>query len=291
LADKNMQAPVTTSSTQADKALKFVQLHRQDSIFVLPNPWDVGSARMLAGLGFDALATTSAGFSFSQGRIDRIGETSLEQALAHARDIVSATPLPVSADLENGYGDSPDAVQATIRAAAAAGLVGCTIEDTTGNERNPIYDKAFAIERIRAAVEAVKSLDFPFTLTARAENYLHGRPDLAETIERLQGYEAVGADVLYAPGLRDIETIKTVCQSVGKPVNVVAGIGLSGVTVDDFEKVGVKRISLGSALARMAIGSFLATANNIKHNGRFDQFEHAAGFSEIEALLQRGGHL
>lgn len=274
--------------SQSDKGRLFAALHQRDRVFVLPNPWDVGSAKMLAGLGFEALATTSAGYAFSVGQADFIGSLSRERAIAHANDIVNATPLPVSADLENGYGDSPEAVQETIRAAANAGLVGCTIEDTTGDKSNPIYDKAFAVERIAAAVEAVQSLKVPFTLTARAENYLHGRPDLADTIERLQGYESVGADVLYAPGLPDLTTIKTLCDSVSKPVNVVAGIALKGVSVADLDKAGATRISVGSSLARTAIGSMLKTATDILNDGSFEGFESAAGFSEIEALLARG---
>lgn len=273
---------------QNAKAEHFKQLHYRQKLFVLPNPWDVGSAKMLAGLGFEALATTSAGFAFSQGKLDTIGAMSRDMVIAHAKEIVDATGLPVSADLENGYGDSPEAVQQTILAAAAAGLVGCTIEDTTGDKDNPIYEKSFAIERIAAAVETVKSLDFPFMLTARAENYLHGRPDLADTVERLQGYEAVGADVLYAPGLPDVDTITTVCQSVSKPVNVVAGIALRGITVSDLQACGVQRISTGSSLARTAIGSMLNAARGILDEGQFDAFDTAASFKDIESLIEPG---
>jgi len=251
-------------TSQLEKAQIFKRLHERNALFVLPNPWDVGSAKMLAGLGFEALATTSAGFAFSQGKLDRVGVMQRDDALQHARDIVQATNLPVSADLENGYGDAPEAVQKTIFAAAEAGLVGCTIEDTTGLKDKPIYEKAFAIERITAAVEAVASLDFPFTLTARAENYLHGRPDLDDTIARLQGYEEVGADVLYAPGLPDIDTIKSVCDSVTKPVSV------------------------GSSLARTAIGSMIKASKAILEHGTFDAFETAASFTDIETLIERG---
>ncbi len=275
-------------TNQHAKADAFKRLHERNKLFVLPNPWDVGSARMLAGLGFEALATTSAGFAFSQGKLDSIGAMTRDDIIAHAKDIVDATSLPVSADLENGYGDSPEDVQKTIHAAAAAGLVGCTIEDTTGDKDNPIYDKAFAIERIAAAVEAVKSLDFPFMLTARAENYLHGRADFADTLERLQGYEAVGADVLYAPGLPDLDAIKTVCDSVGKPVNVVAGIGLPGVLSSELEQAGVRRVSAGSSLARVAIGSMINASNAILESGSFAAFDTAASFKEIEDLIQRG---
>jgi len=195
-----------------------------------------------------------------------------DDALRHAPDIVLATNLPVSADLENGYGDAPEEVQRTIFAAAKAGLVGCTIEDTTGVKNKPIYDKAFAIERIAAAVEAVAALDIPFTLTARAENFLYGRPDLDDTIARLQGYEQVGATVLYAPGLPDIDTIKTVCDSVTKPVNVVAGIALLGVSTAQLEQCGVRRVSVGSSLARTAIGSMISASKAILEHGTFDAF-------------------
>lgn len=274
--------------SQHAKADQFVQLHQRDKLFVLPNPWDIGSAKMLAALGFEALATTSAGYAFSQGKLDSIGSVQRDEALEHAKQIVEATDLPVSADLENGYGDSPEEVQKTIHAAAKAGLVGCTIEDTTGDKSSPIYEKSFAIERIQAAVEAVNALDFNFTLTARAENYLHGRPDIDDTLARLQGYEDVGADVLYAPGLPDTHTIKTLCDALSKPVNVVAGIALRGVTTDQLQQCGVQRVSVGSSLARTAIGSMISAANAILDDGRFDAFESAATFSDIEALIKRG---
>lgn len=283
-----MNSTYKACSSQKSKAEVFKQLHLRNKLFILPNPWDVGSAKMLAALGFEALATTSAGYAFAQGQLDTIGAMNRETVLSHAKALVQATSLPVSADLENGYGDSPEDVQKTIFAAAEAGLVGCTIEDTSGQKDKPIYDKTFAIERIAAAVEAVRSLDFPFMLTARAENYLHGRPDLADTLERLQGYEAVGADVLYAPGLPDIATITTVCQSVSKPVNVVVGIGLHGVKVSELQACGVQRISTGSALARTAIGSMLNAANAMLDDGHFEAFDSAASFKDIEALIQLG---
>ncbi len=275
-------------ATQLENAERFAALHKRDSIFVLPNPWDVGSAKMLAGLGFEALATTSAGFAFSQGKLDKIGVMQRDDVLQHANDIVQATNLPVSADLENGYGDSPEAVQQTILAAADAGLAGCTIEDTTGVDSQPVYDKSLAIERIAAAVETVASLDFPFVLTARAENYLHGRPDLDDTLARLQGYESVGADVLYAPGLPDLESIRTICSAVSKPVNVVAGIALRGVSLQQLEQAGVKRVSVGSSLARTAIGSMIDASKAIMEQGSFAAFENAASFKDIEALIEKG---
>ena len=190
------------AASQAERARAFRALHERPGAFVIPNPWDVGTARILAGLGFEALATTSAGMAFALGRRD--GAVSRDDALAHARTIVGATALPVSADLENGFGDAPETVAETIRLAAGTGLVGGSIEDATGDPDRPIYDRSLAVERIAAAVEAARALPFPFTLTARAENFLHGRPDLDDTIGRLQAFEAAGADVLYAPGLRDL---------------------------------------------------------------------------------------
>jgi 2-methylisocitrate lyase-like PEP mutase family enzyme len=269
----------------AEKARLFRSLHERYGIFVLPNPWDVGSAKILAALGFEALATTSAGYAFSRGHIDWVGETGREEALAHAREIIDATPLPVSADLENGFGDSPEAVAETIRRAAEIGLAGCTIEDTSGNREKPIYDKSLAIERIAAGVEAVASLDRTFMLTARAENYLHGRPDFDDTLDRLIGYETAGADVLYAPGLPELDTIRRVCASVAKPLNVVAGIGLKGVTLADLAQCGVRRVSLGSSLARTALGAMLGAAMEIRDRGTFRSLETAASFSEIEELI------
>lgn len=269
----------------ADKADVFHALHERGRIFVLPNPWDIGTAKILAALGFEALATTSAGYAFSRGRVDWIGEVDRDEALAHAREIVQATSLPVSADLENGFGESPETVAETIQLAAAIGLAGCAIEDTSGDREMPIYDKNLAIERIAAGAEAVASLDRRFVLTARAENYLHGRPDLDDTLERLTAYEAVGADVLYAPGLPGLDSIEKVCAAVSKPVNVVAGIGLAGVTLAELEQAGVTRVSVGSSLARTALGAMLGAAQEIRDHGTFTAFESAASFSEIERLI------
>lgn len=272
-----------------EKARAFEALHERDATFVLPNPWDIGSAKILAALGFDALATTSAGYAFSRGRVDWVGEIGRDEALEHAREIVDATSLPVSADLENGFGDSPEAVAETIRQAAAVGLVGCTIEDTTGDPDNPIYDSSLAIERIAAGVEAAAGLDHRFMLTARAENYLHDRPDFDDTLERLTGYERVGADVLYAPALPDLAAIRRVCSAVGKPVNVVAGIGLEGVTLAELHDAGVRRVSVGSALARTALGAMIGAAREIRSNGTFGAFQSAATFAEIESLIKSSG--
>ncbi|MEX0582057.1 MAG: isocitrate lyase/phosphoenolpyruvate mutase family protein [Sneathiella sp.] len=269
-----------------EKAEKFKTLHLREHAFVLPNPWDVGSAKMLAALGFEALATTSAGYAFSSGKGTAIGEISRQEALEHAAGIIAATSLPVSADLENGYGDAPEAVAETVRLAAEIGLAGCTIEDTTDDRDHPIYDRTHAIERIAAAAEVVAKLDRPFMLTARAENYLFGRLDFDDTLARLKGYEAVGADVLYAPGLPDLQTISEVCRSVSRPVNVVAGIGLPGVTVAELERAGVRRISVGSALARVAFGAMVSAATEIHETGSFAPFKSAASFASLEKLIK-----
>jgi 2-methylisocitrate lyase-like PEP mutase family enzyme len=272
--------------SQSDKARAFRALHERPGAFVIPNPWDIGTARMLAGLGFKALATTSAGLAFALGRRDGEGAVSREEALAHARAIVDATPLPVSADLENGFGAAPETVAETIRLAAETGLVGASIEDATGEPNRPIYDAKLAAERIAAAAEAARALRFPFTLTARAENFLHGRPDLDDTIRRLQAFEAAGADVLYAPGLRDLAMIHTVCAAVGKPVNVIMGLSGPAFSVADLAAVGVRRISLGSALSRAALGAFLRAAREVKERGTFTFADAAASFAEIDQFMQ-----
>jgi 2-methylisocitrate lyase-like PEP mutase family enzyme len=266
--------------SQAEKGARFRALHERGT-FVIPNPYDIGSARILAALGFSALATTSAGFAWSLGRRD--GAVTLEQALAHSRDLAGASDLPVSADLENGYADEPKAVAETVRRAAEAGLVGCSIEDATGDKARPIYDAGLAVERVAAAVEAARSLRFPFTLTARAENFLHGRPDLDDTIRRLQSFEKAGADVLYAPGLRDIDTVKKVVSAVAKPVNVLAGA--KGLTVLELGKAGVRRISVGGLLARAAIGGLLAAAQEMKEKGTFAFAETAPTFPAIQEYM------
>ncbi|MGI9406271.1 MAG: isocitrate lyase/PEP mutase family protein, partial [Hyphomicrobiaceae bacterium] len=236
----------------------FRDLHDGENIFVLANAWDVGSARMLKALGYEALATTSAGAAFVAGRMDGAGVIPREVALDHARDLVGATDLPVSADLEDGFGAAPEDVAETIRAAAAIGLAGCSIEDTTGDPDQPIFQFDRAVERIEAAVAVVKSLDRPFILTARAENFSYGRPDIKDTIARLEAFEACGADVLYAPELPDLDAVRSICGAVSKPVNVVAGLGLPHeITLADLAEAGVKRMTLGSSLARVAIGAML----------------------------------
>jgi 2-methylisocitrate lyase-like PEP mutase family enzyme len=238
-------------------------------VFVIPNPWDVGTARILAGLGFPALATTSAGLAYTLGRRDGEGAVTRTEALAHSATIVETTDLPVSADLENGFGDEPELVAETIRLAAQVGLVGASIEDATGRPGQPIYPLAEAVERVAAAVEAARSLDVPFVLTARAENFLHGRADLDDTLERLRAYEAAGADVLYAPGLSDLETVAQVCAAVGKPVNVLPIGGLASATLGELAAAGVRRVSLGSILVAAALGALVRSAREIVEQGSF----------------------
>jgi len=271
--------------SQTEKALAFQRLHARAGIFVIPNPWDAGSAKLLASLGFEALATTSAGHAFALGRNDGAWKVSREETLANAKAIVEATDLPVSADLENGFGDAPEAAAETIRQAATVGLVGGSIEDATGRENDPIYDFDLAVERVRAAVAAARSLPFPFTLTARAENFLHGRRDLADTIRRLQAFQEAGADVLYAPGLATREEIEAVVQAVDRPVNVVMGLVGARFTVAELGEMGVKRISVGGSLARAALGGFLRAAREIKDQGSFGYADDAVPHKEINALF------
>lgn len=273
-------------ATQAEKAARFQALHSRKGAFVIPNPWDAGTARMLTALGFEALATTSAGHAFSLGRRDQEGALSRNETLANARAIVDATDLPVSADLENGFGHAPEDAARTIREAAAAGLVGGSIEDATGDARTPIYDASHAAERVAAAVEAARALPFPFTLTARAENYLFNRRDLDDTIRRLQAFESAGADVLYAPGLTDIESIRTVCASVSKPVNVIMGLKGRAFTVEELAAAGVRRISVGSALCRAALGAFLRAAQEIKTHGTFTFAGDALAFADANNFMR-----
>lgn len=274
-------------STQQRLGERFSQLHRQDGLLVLPNPWDAGSAKMLANLGFQALATTSAGLAFSLGRRDAEGAVSRDEALANARDIVAATTLPVAADLENGYGDSPEECARTLRLAAAAGLVGGSIEDATGRIDAPIYDFELAVERIRASVAAARGLDLPFTLTARAENYLHGRADLDDTIRRLVAYAEAGADVLYAPGLTRRDEIHALVQAVApRPVNVLVGSPSLRLSLDELAELGVKRVSLGSNLARVAYGAFLQAATVLADSGDLRGAQEALPFDRINDLFR-----
>lgn len=270
---------------QNAKAMRFAALHAAPGAFVIPNPWDAGSARILTALGFTALATTSAGLAFSLGRRDAEGAVSREETLASARAIVLATHLPVSADLEDGFGQHPEDVAETIRRAAAVGLVGGSIEDTTADPTRPIHEFSLAVERVAAAAEAARSLPFPFTLTARAENFQFSRPDLSDTIARLQAFEAAGADVLYAPGLPDIAAIREVCAAVSRPVNVVIGITGRNFTVAELAQAGVKRISLGSALARAALAGLVRAAREIREHGSFGFAEEALPFAEANGFM------
>lgn len=269
---------------QAEKALAFRALHERKSAFVIPNPWDAGTARLLANLGFEALATTSAGYAFSAGRPDNT--TTREDMMAHCSAIVSATDLPVSGDLENGFGDGPETVAETIRLAAAAGLAGGSIEDASGSAEKPIYEMEHAVERVRAAAEAVRGLPFPFTFTARAENYSTGRADLKDTIRRLQAYQEAGADVLYAPGLLRREDIAEVVRSVDRPVNVLAGLQGFGLSFADLSAIGVRRVSVGSALSRAALGEFLRAAQEMREDGTFDFVERAVSFRELNGMFK-----
>jgi 2-methylisocitrate lyase-like PEP mutase family enzyme len=272
--------------SQHEKAMRFRALHDGPATFVIPNPWDAGTARILAGLGFPALATTSAGFAFSVGRRDGAGLVTRDEALAHARTIVAASDLPVSADLENCFGDDPETVAETIRLAAAAGLVGGSVEDATGDPRRPIYDHAHAVERVAAAGAAARAVPFPFVLVARAENFFVGRPDLDDTIRRLQAFAAAGADVLYAPALPGLEAIRTVCAAVApRPVNVLAGGRQSGLTVANLAAAGVRRISLGSVLSRAALGALLRAAREILDAGTFTFGDEAASFAELNRFM------
>jgi 2-methylisocitrate lyase-like PEP mutase family enzyme len=270
--------------TQAEKGQAFRALHQRNGAFIIPNPWDVGTARLLAHFGFEALATTSAGYAFSVGQRDNTIERA--QMMEHLSAIAAATDLPVSADLENGFGDEPETVAETIRRSAAAGVVGGSIEDMSRQPGHPIYEHKRAVERIRAAAEAARALPFSFTLTARAENYLVGNPDLKDTIRRLQAYQEAGADVLYAPGLTGKDEIAAVVGSVDRPVNVVMGLQGVQLSRDELAAMGVKRISVGSSLARAALGAFVRAATEMRDHGTFAFAKDAVSFREISAMFE-----
>jgi 2-methylisocitrate lyase-like PEP mutase family enzyme len=272
-------------TTQHDKAESFQRLHKREGAFVIPNPWDAGTAVILASLGFEALATTSAGLSFALGLRDGGGLTR-DAAVANVRAIAEATPLPVSADLENGYADDPAEAAQTLVLAAEAGAVGGSIEDASGDPDKPIYDFNLAVERVAAAVEAVRRLPFPFTLTARAENFLQGRSDLDDTLRRLEAFEKAGADVLYAPALPGLDAIRKVCKAIAKPVNVLAGARQTH-SVAELAEAGAKRISVGSALNRAALGAFLKAARELKDTGTVDFLRDAAPYADIQALMPK----
>jgi 2-methylisocitrate lyase-like PEP mutase family enzyme len=278
---------VGNMSNLVERGKLFRALHQRDGAFIIPNPWDIGSARLLASLGFEALATTSMGYAFSQGQLDNTVDR--QQTMAYASEIASATNLPVSADLENGFGDAPEIVAETIRMASETGIVGGSIEDATGRTDDPIYDLGLAKERIRAAVEAARALPFAFTFTARAENYLHGRADIKDTIRRLQAYQEAGADVLYAPGLATRDDIAAVVASLDRPVNIVMGLRGVQLSVAELASLGVKRISVGSALYRTAAGAFLGAAREMREQGTFTFAAKAASPKEIGTMLRGSG--
>lgn len=268
---------------QAEKARSFRALHQQKKAFVIPNPWDIGSARILESLRFRALATTSAGHAFSLGVPDN--GTTPEEMLKHFEALARAVNLPVSADLGKGFGDSPQSVEESVTLTAATGVVGCSIEDATGRSDDPIYDISLAAERVAAAVNAARRLPFPFTLTARAENFLHGRRDLTDTINRLQAYQEAGADVLYAPGLATKEEITTVIASVDRPLNVLAGVPGMRLSVAELSMLGVQRISTGSALSRAALSAFVRAAHEIADRGTFDFVADAISYASANELF------
>ncbi|MBX8514758.1 isocitrate lyase/phosphoenolpyruvate mutase family protein [Pseudomonas cichorii] len=274
-------------SRQLHRGHTFKALHERDSAFVIPNPWDAGSAKLLASLGFEALATTSAGFAFSLGRADAEGAISRDETLENVAAIVAATDLPVAADLENCFADSPEGCAETLLKAAATGIVGGSIEDASGDATRPIYDFELSVERVRAAVSAARSLPFPFLLTARAENLLHGRLDFADTLRRLEAYAEAGADVLYAPGLRTREEVIAVVRAVApRPVNVLMGLGGVTLSVADLTECGVKRISVGSSMARAAWGALYRAAEEVRTQGTFSYAEQALPFDRLNALFK-----
>ena len=270
--------------SQADKAARFRALHAGPGAFVIANPWDAGSARLLAALGFQALATSSGAAAATLGRRD--GSVTRDEALAHARLIVDACDLPVSADLEKGFGDAPDVAAQTIRLAAGVGLVGGSIEDATGDKDKPLYDLGHATERVAAAAAAARSVGFPFTLTARTENFLRGNPSLDDTITRLQAFEKAGADVLMAPGLPDLAAVRAVCAAVSKPVNFMAGIKGKSFTVAELAAAGVRRISLATSLYRAATTALLEAAREVKDKGTFGYLERSVTTAELNGFLQ-----
>jgi 2-methylisocitrate lyase-like PEP mutase family enzyme len=269
--------------SQHDKAVRFQTLHQGPRAFVIANPWDAGSARLLAGLGFQALATSSGASAGVLGKRD--GKVTRDEALGHARGILEATDVPVSADLEKGFGDAPSAAAETIRLAAAVGLVGGSIEDAPGDKDKPLYDIAAATERVAAAAQAARSLSFPFTLTARAENFLRGNPDLEDTIKRLQAFEKAGADVLFAPGLPDLASVRTVCASLSKPFNFMVGIKGKSFTVTELEAAGVRRISLATSLYRAAMTGLLDAAREVKENGSFGYLDGSVSTPDLYKLI------
>jgi 2-methylisocitrate lyase-like PEP mutase family enzyme len=273
--------------TQAERARAFRTLHERPGIFVMPNPWDAGTAKLFASLGFEALATTSFGLANALGRVDGALAVSREELIANCREIASATDLPVNADLENGYADEPKKAAEIIRMAAEAGVVGGSIEDATGRDDKPIYDFNLAVERVAAAAEIAHSLPFPFTFTARAENFLHGRRDLDDTVRRLQAFAKAGADVLYAPGLRDLATIRQVVAAVTKPLNVVMSAADPDLTTQQLAEAGVKRISVGGTLSRLAYAAVRDAALAMRDQGSYQWVRNAMPSKDLKAILEK----
>ena len=271
-------------SSQHEKARHFRALHERPGAFLIANVWDGGSAAVMAGLGFEALATSSAACAATLGKLD--GEVTREEALAHARLLVAVSALPVAADLEKGFGDSPEVVAETIRLAAEAGLVGGSIEDASGDARTPIYPLTQAVERVAAAAQAAHRMSFPFLLTARAENFLHERPDLEDTLRRLQAFERAGADVLFAPGLPDLASVRTVCSALSRPVNFMVGMRGKSFAVADLAAAGVRRISLSTSLYRAAITGLIGAAREAREAGRFGYVETIVRGDEVGRYLQ-----
>lgn len=263
----------------------FRDLHAMPEILVLPNPWDRGTARLFENLGFKGLATTSAGLAFSLGRRDGIGGVNADETFGHIRDMLDATSLPVSADLENGFGESPEAVAKTIIKAGAVGLSGASIEDATYRPEDPLFDLPLAVERIHAAVEAARTMRHPFVLTARAENFIRGRPNLDETLRRLQAYEKAGADVLYAPGLPDERALRLICGSLIKPFNYVAGVGSTRFTLEELRAIGVRRVTIGTSLVRAALNTALRAAREIIDHGTFGYLEGIPTVAELNEAI------
>lgn len=272
--------------TQAEKGKLLQELHKRPGILVVPNPWDAGTAKILESLGFEALATTSLGLANSLGRVDGSGAVSRDELLENCRAIAAATILPVTADLENGYADDPKTAATIIRDAAGAGIVGGSIEDASGDPAKPIYDFNHAVERVRAASEMARSLSVPFVFTARADGFLHGHTSLDDTIKRLQAFEAAGADVLYAPGLRDLGAMRTVVSAIGKPLNVVMSAADPSLTVEELATVGVKRISVGGALSRLALAAFIKGAREIKEQGSFTWVRDAVPTRDLKPIFR-----
>ncbi len=272
--------------TQTEKARLFRALHERPGLFIMPNPWDAGTAKLFASIGFEALATTSLGYANTLGRVDGALAIARDELIANCRAIALATDLPVNADLENGYADDPEEAATIIAMAADAGVVGGSIEDATGIEANPIYDFELAVERVAAASRSARALPFPFTLTARAENFLHGRPDVGDTIRRLQAFAAAGADVLYAPGLRDLDTIRRVVAAVPKPLNVVMSSADPDMTAQQLAKIGVKRISVGGALSRLAYAAVRDAALAMRDGGSFAWVRETMPTKDLKAIFQ-----